>query len=150
MIADLVATAIRVATSAHRGQTDKAGRPYIGHPARVALAVSRAGGCEEAVAAAWLHDVLEDCPSVTPATLLLEGFSPELVGVVWRLTRKPFETPETYYRLIRMDPLALLVKTADIADNTDPERLFYLDPATQARLHAKYAKAREALGIVAA
>lgn len=45
--------AIRIAASAHAGQTDKAGAPYILHPLRVMLRVSTA---EERMAAV-LHDV---------------------------------------------------------------------------------------------
>ena len=39
-------------------------------------------------------------------------------------------------------PLALTVKLADIADNSDPHRLASLDAATRDRLTAKYARAR--------
>lgn len=46
-----------IIAAAHRGQVDKAGQPYITHPARVA---ARVAGDENAVAAAWLHDVVED------------------------------------------------------------------------------------------
>jgi (p)ppGpp synthase/HD superfamily hydrolase len=50
-----------IARRAHAGQVDKAGLDYITHPARVAAGVRLHGGKNEAVAAAWLHDVLEDC-----------------------------------------------------------------------------------------
>ena len=49
-----------LATIAHRGQVDKAGKPYIDHPRRVAGRL--AGGPRYTLAAAWLHDVLEDVP----------------------------------------------------------------------------------------
>jgi hypothetical protein len=51
-----VQTAERFAVAAHEGQTDKAGRPYIEHPRRVARRLDT----PEALAAAFLHDVLED------------------------------------------------------------------------------------------
>jgi hypothetical protein len=51
------------------------------------------------------------------------------------------------YRRVAANPDALLVKQADLDDNTDPSRLAALDAATRSRLEAKYAKARAALGL---
>jgi hypothetical protein len=48
---------------------------------------------------------------------------------------------------VAADPLALEVKRADIADNTDPERVAQLEAATRERLAAKYARARDVLGL---
>lgn len=48
------------ARAAHEGQTDKAGRPYAEHLRAVAEGVSARGGDEEQIAAAWLHDAVED------------------------------------------------------------------------------------------
>ena len=47
-----------IAVSAHKGQVDKAGKPYIMHPAHVAASVQG----DAAKAVAWLHDVVEDTP----------------------------------------------------------------------------------------
>lgn len=54
--------AFRVAAMAHHGQKRKASElPYIAHPACVTLVLARAGFLdEEVLAAAVLHDVLED------------------------------------------------------------------------------------------
>jgi hypothetical protein len=49
----------QIATEVHAGQVDKAGAPSIDHPRRVA---GHTDGSPDAVAAAWLHDVLEDGP----------------------------------------------------------------------------------------
>ncbi|MFD5534853.1 HD domain-containing protein, partial [[Kitasatospora] papulosa] len=49
-----------IAREAHREQTDKAGRPYAEHLAAVAEGVRIRGGNEEQIAAAWLHDAIED------------------------------------------------------------------------------------------
>ena len=65
---DLVIKAKDIATQAHEGTTDKAGAPYITHPARVARRVASHG--DEFEAAAWLHDVLEDCDGWTTERLL--------------------------------------------------------------------------------
>ncbi|GBR13257.1 HD domain-containing protein [Asaia spathodeae] len=67
----LVRRAKIFATRAHAsiGQKRKYdGQDYIVHPEAVALIVATAGGRPEAVAAAWLHDVVEDTP-VTQAEI---------------------------------------------------------------------------------
>lgn len=53
--------ALAFATAAHGEQKRKyTGNPYIEHPIRVAQLVKEAGGTEEMIAAAYLHDVVED------------------------------------------------------------------------------------------
>lgn len=131
-----------IARAAHAGQVDKGGHPYIEHPARVA---ARVRGHAQLEAIAWLHDVVEDT-SVTLAELSAE-FSPEIVDAVDAMTKRPGESLAEYYRRVRANPLALQVKRADIDDNTDPQRAAQLDERTRARLAAKYAAAREALGV---
>lgn len=59
-----ILAAARFAQEKHRGQFRKYGVPpvpYIVHPMRVAGRVMLNGGSSEMVAAAWLHDVIEDC-----------------------------------------------------------------------------------------
>lgn len=136
---DQVELARRIATRAHAGQTDKAGRPYIDHPRRVA---ARVNDLREQ-AAAWLHDVIEDT-TVTAARLLEEGIDDDVVSAVELLTR--IGDDADYYARIAADPIAREVKLADIADNTDPVRTALLDPATRDRLASKYDHARRALG----
>ena len=68
----MIKKAARFATKAHEGMLRKGGRmPYIYHPMEVALLVSRMTRDEEVIAAAYLHDVLEDT-AVTAQELLLE------------------------------------------------------------------------------
>src|SRR5262245_46578040 len=59
----LILQAAAFAAHAHRDQKRKyTGRPYIEHPMRVAgMACLLRDVPEEVVAAAWLHDVIEDC-----------------------------------------------------------------------------------------
>lgn len=53
--------ALAFATAAHGEQKRKyTGNPYIEHPIRVAQLVKEAGGTKEMIAAAYLHDVVED------------------------------------------------------------------------------------------
>lgn len=140
MAASIAELAEMIAAEAHAGQVDKAGQPYITHPARVA---ARVAGDEHAVAAAWLHDVVED----TEVTLadLEQAFPPDVTAAVDALTRRRDEAPAEYYARVRRMPLALTVKLADMADNSDPQRLAQLDAATRERLIAKYARARAEL-----
>jgi guanosine-3',5'-bis(diphosphate) 3'-pyrophosphohydrolase len=57
----IVHDAYRVAATAHGGQLRKGGdRPYIEHPLRVAALLRGAGFGPEVIAAALLHDVVED------------------------------------------------------------------------------------------
>jgi hypothetical protein len=139
----------RLARKAHDGQFDKAGRPYIEHPARVAAAVEAAGYGYQAVCAAWLHDVIEDT-EVTVEDLSSYSVPLNTIHAVIDLTRRPDQTPEEYYLQVRHSPIALAVKEFDIADNCDPERRAMLDPKTADRLERKYAKARQLLGLESA
>jgi len=142
---DLVTTARQIATDAHRGQVDKAGAPYIGHPARVAGHAAAAGGDERVVAAAWLHDVVEDT-DVTPNDLRAAGIPDDVVAAVVALSKVPGQSVEDYFAAVNRDPIAIAVKAADLADNTDPARLALLDEGTRQRLVAKYARAHSLLG----
>jgi len=75
------------ATAAHAavGQVRKyTFEPYIVHPAEVAKIVKDAGGTEAMVAAAWLHDTVEDT-GVTIETIRAE-FGVEVAELVGWLT----------------------------------------------------------------
>ncbi|MGW6933158.1 HD domain-containing protein [Lentzea sp. NPDC054927] len=128
--------AIALATSAHDGQFDKSGRPYIGHPLRVMTSVTG----EHAQMAAVLHDVIEDTP-ITADDLTARGCPTAVVDAVVALSHLPDEPQDVYLRRVAANPLALSVKRADIADNLSPARMARLDAATRERLQAKYANA---------
>ncbi|GBQ35254.1 HD domain-containing protein [Gluconacetobacter azotocaptans] len=60
---DLVSRAAAFATAAHAGVGQRrkyTNEPFIVHPRRVAELVASTGARDEVVAAAWLHDVVED------------------------------------------------------------------------------------------
>jgi (p)ppGpp synthase/HD superfamily hydrolase len=140
--ADLVALAEELAKEAHAGTVDKAGRDYISHPARVAARVEPYG--PEIVAVAWLHDVMEDC-GVTASDLRDQGIPQDVIDGVISLTRRPAEAhPEAVERAAR-NSYGLVVKAADVADNSDPERLALLPEQSRERLRSKYHHAREIL-----
>ncbi|MDK9294414.1 HD domain-containing protein [Propionibacterium freudenreichii] len=140
---DAVGLAREVATRAHAGQVDKAGEPYIGHPRRVArrageLAGGRGSGFRDAAeAVGWLHDVVEDTELDGPDLRRL-GFSDEVVAAVLALTRRVGEPEPDYAARVAANELAMVVKRADLADNTDPARTALLDEETRVRLAEKY------------
>lgn len=141
----LVGKARRLAETAHAGQVDKAGRPYVEHVGRVAAAVADhpvSPGLAQAVA--WLHDVMEDC-GLGELDLMAAGIPCEVVAAVEAITHRPYEPRVDYYARVRANELARVVKLADVADNSAPERLAALDDATRERLTEKYRKAREHL-----
>ncbi|MEU9699931.1 HD domain-containing protein [Streptomyces sp. NPDC047981] len=137
-----------LAVAAHAGQTDKAGRPYAEHLRAVAEGVRARGGSEEQIAAAWLHDAVED--DALSAEWLDSAELPRAVkDMVLALTKRPGEDLEAYTQRILAVPGALLVKEADLAHNADPARLAVLDEPTRTRLTGKYATVRALLGLTA-
>ncbi|MER7106148.1 HD domain-containing protein [Streptomyces sp. NPDC000229] len=135
-----------IAREAHAGQTDKAGRPYTEHLRAVAEGVRVRGGSDEQVAAAWLHDAVED--DRLSEDWLRDAELPRSVkDMVLALTKRPGEDLEAYTSRVLAVEGARLVKEADLAHNADPDRLAVLDEATRARLTAKYARTRALLGL---
>jgi (p)ppGpp synthase/HD superfamily hydrolase len=141
---DLITAAHAIAGRAHSGQVDKVGGDYIIHPRSVATRVRPQSA--EYIATALLHDVIEDS-DVTAADLSAAGIPDSVVAAVTLLTRTESVPPQQYYASIKTDPIALAVKLADLADNTDPVRLNRLPDDTQARLRTKYRVAYECLGV---
>lgn len=62
---DMINKAFQKAKQLHQGQKRKDGAPYISHPVEVALILAKLNFDENVVAAALLHDTIEDC-SYTP------------------------------------------------------------------------------------
>jgi len=115
------------AESAHAGQVRKyTGEPYITHPAAVVELVRSVPHTPHMIAAAWLHDVVED----TPITLsIIEAAFGSKVSVLVeqltdvsrpedgnRKTRKAIDREHT----ARASPEAKTIKLADLIDNTRP------------------------------
>jgi guanosine-3',5'-bis(diphosphate) 3'-pyrophosphohydrolase len=82
----LVRAALEKARSAHEGQVrnGSGGMPYIEHPKSVAALLEEHGYGEEVLAAALLHDVVED--SETTLDELRELFGERVAGMVGVLT----------------------------------------------------------------
>jgi guanosine-3',5'-bis(diphosphate) 3'-pyrophosphohydrolase len=121
--APLWRAAAAFAASAHAGQTRKDGRtPYFAHCARVALTVSAVFGVDDEaiLAAALLHDTIEDCGCDVDA--IAESFGPGVAGIVACLS-KDMRLPEAereraYDAQLAAGPWpARLIKLADVFDN---------------------------------
>ncbi len=110
--------AIAIAATAHAGQVDKAGAPYILHPLRVMLAVD---GLEAQIVAV-LHDVVEDT-AITFDFLRQEGFSEAVLLALEALTKRPRESRLAAAERAVVNPLARLVKIADVTDNMNLKRI---------------------------
>lgn len=128
-----------IAIEAHDGQVDKAGRPYIEHPATVAAGVS--GDIAKAVA--WLHDVVEDTP-LTFVDLEAAGIRPEVIAPLRLLTHDKSVPYLEYVAAIKADPAAREVKLADLRHNSDLSRLPCITEEDRERA-AKYRRAIELL-----
>jgi (p)ppGpp synthase/HD superfamily hydrolase len=124
---DLVERARRYAQRAHDAIDHRrkySGRPYTEHLARVAARVAVITDDPAAVAAAWLHDVVEDTPS-THAEIERE-FGPRVAELVHALTdvdkavgNRTTRKAADRARLAHGPALAHTVKLADLIDNKE-------------------------------
>ncbi|MEI4194411.1 phosphohydrolase [Roseovarius sp. E0-M6] len=128
--------AIEIATAAHRGQTDKAGKPYILHPLRVMLACE--GETTQIVAV--LHDVIEDT-DWTPDALRAAGASDAILAALDTVTRRDHETYSEFIERAARNEIGRTVKIADLHDNLDLSRI--ANP--RARDFARFDRYRDAL-----
>lgn len=127
----LVRAALEKARSAHEGQVrnGSGGMPYIEHPITVAARLDEHGFREEVLAAALLHDVVED--SDTTLEELRELFGNEVAGMVGALTDD--ESIEAYRerkaehreRVAAADEGAHAIYAADKLTNTKTLREAY-------------------------
>jgi (p)ppGpp synthase/HD superfamily hydrolase len=124
---DLEARALAFATAAH-GAIDQrrkyTGEPYIVHPVAVAELVRSVPHTPAMLAAAYLHDVVEDTPVTIEA--VRAAFGPEVGELVDWLT--DISRPQDGNRRVRKEldrqhlakapPAAKTIKLADLIDNT--------------------------------
>ncbi|MDN5687333.1 MAG: bifunctional (p)ppGpp synthetase/guanosine-3',5'-bis(diphosphate) 3'-pyrophosphohydrolase [Brachybacterium sp.] len=137
----LIQRAYTVAERAHRGQSRKSGDPYITHPVSVATILAELGSPAEVVAAALLHDTVED----TDYSLdrLREDFGEVIAVMVDGVTKLDKVTygeaaqAETVRKMIvamSRDVRVLLIKLADRLHNA---RTWKYVPASSAERKAK-------------
>lgn len=127
----LVRNALEQARADHEGQVrnGSGGMPYVEHPVTVAARLDELGYREEVLAAALLHDVVED--SETSLDELRERFGDEVAGYVGALTDD--ESIEAYRerkaehreRVAAAAPEALAIYGADKLTNTITLRAAY-------------------------
>lgn len=136
--------AIDFATRMHSGQSDQSGESYISHPIRVARSLDVLGDkiwTKKVVAV--LHDTVEDtCVTIEQLEAM---FGEEVHDAVDAMTKRKNEPYKDYLDRVGMNPIAIEVKLADMADNSDPKRLLKLPVEKQIRLVAKYTRGRHYL-----
>jgi (p)ppGpp synthase/HD superfamily hydrolase len=126
--------AIEISVSAHKGQKDKADKPYILHPLRLMFKMQT----ENEMIAAVLHDVVEDT-DWTIEKLEGEGFNEEVINAVRLLTHNKKAPYKKYIEVIKTNKIALKVKLADLEDNLDIKRIAHPKFRDYARI-AEYLK----------
>ena len=130
---DLINKAYRVALKEHGHQRRSSGIPYIFHPVSVAYILVQLGMDNESVAAALLHDVVED----TPVTLdeIRKEFGneiAELIDGVTKLGKIPYSSREVQQAenirkmLMAMakDIRVIIIKLADRLHNYAYNRMY--------------------------
>ncbi len=122
--------AIEIAVLAHKGQTDKAGNPYIIH----VLSVMMKGNSMNEKICGVLHDLIEDT-NWTFQQLKNEGFSDLILEALDSLTRRETESYPEFIERLRNNPLAVRVKLIDIADNINILRLNHISQKDVDRLN---------------
>ena len=125
-----------IATSAHEGQVDKAGKPYIEHPMRV----MNMGKTVEEKIAGVLHDVVEDS-DWTFEMLEKEGIPKDVMDALRCVTKlSEDEDYDHFIERVKTNPLAVKVKLNDLKDNMDITRLGEVTEKDLGRLN-KYIRA---------
>jgi (p)ppGpp synthase/HD superfamily hydrolase len=127
--------AIAIAASAHSGQLDKTGAPYILHPLRMMMRLEST----EARIVAVLHDVVEDTPW-TLDSLAAEGFSESILQALDCVTKREQEDYQSFVLRSASHPLARQVKLMDLEDNMNLLRLAQVSEKDLERLR-KYHQA---------
>jgi guanosine-3',5'-bis(diphosphate) 3'-pyrophosphohydrolase len=116
----------RVGAAAHAGQTRKSGEPYITHPVAAATVLAEQGVDIETLAAAILHDTIEDTPLTRDE--IAAGFGQtvaELVEGVTKLDKLQFQdrqeaAAESFRKMMlamARDLRVILIKLADRLHN---------------------------------
>ena len=81
---------------------------------------------EETLAAAFLHDLIEDDAEITQQTIA-DMFTPCVGAAVWTLSKKSrgmVKSPEVYFEALARDPIASIVKGVDRHHNLFTSAVF--------------------------
>ncbi|MDP8162561.1 guanosine-3',5'-bis(diphosphate) 3'-pyrophosphohydrolase [Pasteurella skyensis] len=126
--------AFLIALNAHKGQFDKAGKPYITHPIRVMFGVK---GYKEKIVA-LLHDVVED--SDYTLRYLENYFDKDIIKAVDLVTKKEAQEYREYLSQLKENKISKAVKLSDLRDNMNLKRIKNITQKDLDRLE-KYKKA---------
>lgn len=135
----LIKKAIQICYDVHKDQKDLAGYPYIFHPYHLAEQMDT----ENQIIVALLHDVVEDS-DYNFDDLIKLGFNDEVIDAVEALTRRKNQSYNSYIERIKLNPIAIRVKLADLEHNMDTTRFETISESDQRRLE-KYKSAYERL-----
>ena len=140
--------ALTLAVKYHKGQSRDDGEPYVIHPLMVCRTLLlfdiniylkkwypekssswRRHQCDVLLAAAVLHDVIEDCHLLNKGREMVEIYhlEEEVWQIVCILSKPPKGEPfdsEEYFRNILLNWKALLIKLADRANNCTTMQVF--------------------------
>ena len=120
--ANILSDMLMVATTQHRYDRDKAGKPYILHPLKVMYWLKTDD--PELMAIALGHDLIEDHGNeVSYDGLRKLGMTERVIEGIRALTKVPGETYEEYKRKVKNNWDAILVKMQDLRHNSDFRRL---------------------------
>jgi len=136
----LIENAYQLATTAHKTQMRQSGEPYIIHPIHVATNLANLNMDSQAIAAGFLHDVLEDTDFT--AEDLTKEFGPkvyELVEGVSKLKQIKFREETQYIENLRKMMIAtsndirvIIIRLCDRLHNM--QTLGYLTATEQHRI----------------
>lgn len=127
--------ALKLCFEAHKDQVDKSGMPYVFHPFHLAEQMED----ETTTIVALLHDLVEDT-DYTFDDLKEMGFSNCVIDALTLMTHNKSVPYMTYVEQIKTNPIATIVKIADLKHNSDLSRLDIVDDKALKRKE-KYAKA---------
>lgn len=117
---ELLGKMLVLAATAHAGQFDKAGQPYILHCLKVLHYVK--SDDEEIQCIAVGHDIIEDTKT-TFEELINEGMTARIIQGIADLTKMPGESYQAYKDKVLDNPDARKVKLADLRHNSDLRRM---------------------------
>ena len=120
--------ALKLCFDAHKEQIDKSGMPYFFHPFHLAEQMQD----EESTVVALLHDVIEDT-DYTLDDLSKMGFDDSVLTAINLMTHEDGVPYMDYVEQIKTNPIAKIVKLADLRHNSDMTRLDVVTPRNQER-----------------
>lgn len=112
---ELITIAIDFARNAHRGQVDDDGKPYINHPLQVFRLLEEITDDETILAAALLHDVIEDTEYTYED--LKKEFGTDVADLVNEMTHEGTNDHKGYYFPRLQSKNGILIKFADNLSN---------------------------------